>query len=253
MSEPGFEILYEEGPCLVVNKPGGVLTQAPPGIDSLERRVKQFLKTRDGKPGNVYLGVAHRLDRPVSGAIVLAKHARAARRLCEQFQSRSVEKTYWALVEGQVGDETAVWTDTLRKIPDQARGEVVAADDPDARTAVLRYRVLQRMAHETWLEIRLETGRMHQIRIQASSRGHPVLGDELYGSTRGFGPPASDARQRWIALHARSLSFVHPMTRAPISVTAPLSAYWEETGLVEPAAATLACRGGNLQPPTAKR
>ena len=232
MHAPGFEILYEEGPCLVVNKPGGVLTQAPPGIDSVERRLKQFLKTRDNKPGSVYLGLAHRLDRPVSGVMVFAKHVRAARRLCEQFESRAVEKTYWALVEGQVETETDVWTDSLRKVPDQPRGEIVRQDHPDARTAIL-YRVLQQTVHGTWLEIRLETGRMHQIRIQAASRGYPVLGDELYGSTRSFGPETLDPRERWIALHARNLVFRHPMTRVPVSVTAPLSPYWDEVGIVE--------------------
>ena len=108
-------------------------------------------------------------------------------------------------------------------------------DHPEARTASLRYRVLQQTVHVTWLEIQLETGRMHQIRIQAASRGHPVLGDELYGSTRSFGPETSDPRERWIALHARSLEFRHPMTRVPVSVTAPLSPYWAEAGIVESA------------------
>jgi len=233
MPAAGFEILYEEGPCLAVNKPGGVLTQAPPGIDSLELRIKQFLKKRDGKPGNVYLGVAHRLDRPVSGVMVFAKHARAARRLCEQFESRAVEKTYWALVEGRVEKDEDVWTDTLRKIPDQARGEIVAADHPDGRAAILRHRVLRRAARSTWLEIRLGTGRMHQIRIQAASRGHPVLGDELYGSATSFGPHAADPRARWIALHARSLALRHPMNRTPVLITAPLAPYWAEWGVVE--------------------
>ena len=166
--------------------------------------------------------------------MVFAKHVRAARRLCEQFESRAVEKTYWALVEGHVEKETDVWTDSLRKVPDQPRGEIVPQDHPDARTAILRYRVLQQTVHGTWLEIQLETGRMHQIRIQAASRGHPVLGDELYGSTRSFGPQTLDPRERWIALHARSLAFQHPMTRVPVSVTAPLSPYWEEAGIVEP-------------------
>ena len=97
----GFDILYEEGPCLVVVKPGGVATQAPPGIDSLEVRVKEFLRVRDSKAGNVYLGVPHRLDRPVSGVMVLARHVRAARRLSDQFEARTVRKTYWAVVEGR--------------------------------------------------------------------------------------------------------------------------------------------------------
>src|SRR5689334_12976722 len=112
---PGFDILYEQGPCLVVNKPPGLLTQAPPGIDSLELRVKRFLKAREHQPGNVYLGVPHRVDRPVSGVIVLAKHVRAARRLSEQFEARTVRKIYWALVEGHVTPESGTWTDQLKK------------------------------------------------------------------------------------------------------------------------------------------
>jgi 23S rRNA pseudouridine1911/1915/1917 synthase len=93
-------LLYESGPCYVVNKPSGLLTQAPPGIDSLEARMKELLKAREQKEGNVYLGVPHRLDRPVSGAMVLARHARAARRLSEQFEARTVHKKFWACVSG---------------------------------------------------------------------------------------------------------------------------------------------------------
>src|SRR5438552_3592353 len=100
-SEP-IEILYEQGPCLVVHKPAGLLTQAPPGIDSLERRLKSFFKQRDALPGNVYLGMPHRLDRPVSGAVVVARHVRACRRLSDQFSGRLVGKRYWACIEGTV-------------------------------------------------------------------------------------------------------------------------------------------------------
>src|SRR5690242_5724533 len=105
-----IEVLYEDGPCLVVNKPGGLLTQAVPGVDSLEVRIKEVLKKRAGKTqGDVYLGVPHRLDRPVSGVMIFARHVRAARRLAEQFEGRMVRKTYWALVEGEVADDTGVW------------------------------------------------------------------------------------------------------------------------------------------------
>src|SRR5438552_16225005 len=125
MLPTGFDILYEQGPCLVVNKPGGLLTQAPPEIDSLEVRVKRFLKARENKPGNVYLGVPHRLDRPVSGAMVLALHVRAARRLSEQFEERRIRKTYWALTEGSIEPAEGTWTDYLRKINGEPRTVVV--------------------------------------------------------------------------------------------------------------------------------
>lgn len=220
------EILYEVGPCLVVNKPAGVLTQAPPGIDSLESRIKQFLKVRDQKPGKVYLGVPHRLDRPASGAMVFAKHVRAARRLSEQFEARVVRKLYWAWVSGHVSPADGVWRDWIRKVPEQARAEIVAPDQPDAREAVLHYRTLATVPAGSWLEIELETGRMHQIRVQAGSRGHPLWGDALYGSTVEFGELSADVRLRAIALHARRLEFRHPMTHEPVAVEAPPPAYW---------------------------
>ncbi|MCH8921678.1 MAG: RNA pseudouridine synthase, partial [Planctomycetes bacterium] len=220
MQPTGFDILLEDGPCLLVNKPSGVLTQAPPGVDSLEVRVKRFLKQRDEKPGGVYLGVPHRLDRPVSGAMVLAKHVRAARRISEQFEARSLKKTYWACVAGRVEPAEGTWRDWLRKIPGEARAEVVEEANPDAREAVLHYRTLGVEAAGTWLEIELETGRTHQIRVQAASREHPIIGDDLYGSTTPFGPERDDRRLRAIALHARRLELRHPMTHEPICVDA---------------------------------
>lgn len=234
MLATGLEILYEDGPCFVASKPGGLLTQAVPGVDSLEVRLKQFLKAREQKPGNIYLGVPHRLDRPVSGALVFARHVRATKRLCEQFEGRMVRKTYWAVVEGSVTDDQGTWIDHLRKIPDQPMAEIVPRTHPDARLAVLHYRVLQRGPDRTWLEIELETGRMHQIRLQAASRGHPIRGDFQYGSPACFGPPTADPRERWIALHARMLGFRHPMTRQSVVVTAPLPASWQELDIHEP-------------------
>jgi RluA family pseudouridine synthase len=226
MPNANLEILYEEGPCLAVNKPAGVLTQAPSGIDSLEFRIKDFLKARDHKPGNVYLGVPHRLDRPASGAMVFAKHVRAARRLAEQFESRVVRKIYWACVSGRLDEAEGTWEDFVRKVPDEPRAEIVPPDHPDGRKAILRYRTLAVASWGSWLEVELETGRMHQIRIQAASRGHALLGDAMYGSEAAFGQPHEDWRLRAIALHARTLEFRHPMTHEPVAVTAPVSADW---------------------------
>lgn len=243
-----IDILYEDGPCLVVNKPAGLLTQAPAGIDSLEVRIKRFYKEREQKTGKIYLGLPHRLDRPASGAIVFARHVRAARRLAKQFEERTVGKIYWALVEGDVQPDEGTWTDHLHKRHGMAAAIVVPEDDPRGKLATMRYRVLKRGGGResfsrvaetdtaerfsekdsrplwTWLEIELETGRTHQIRVQAASRGHPVLGDVQYGATRPFGPQYEDERLRAIALHARSLSFSHPMTRQVVEVVAPVSA-----------------------------
>jgi 23S rRNA pseudouridine1911/1915/1917 synthase len=214
----------------MVNKPGGVLTQAPPGIDCMEVRIKRFLKQRDEKPGNVYLGTPHRLDRPVSGVMVFAKHVRAARRISEQFEGRTVEKTYWAIVEGNVEQDSGTWTDYVRKVPDEARSEIVAEDHDEGKVAILHFRVLDRFPFGTCLEIELETGRTHQIRVQAGSRKHPILGDQLYRASKPFGPQANDDRLRWIALHARSLKIRHPMTREVVCQTAPLPEAWRELG-----------------------
>lgn len=229
MEPSGFEFLYEEGPCLVVAKPAGLLTQAPPYIDSLERRIKEYFKQRDDKPGRVYLGVPHRLDRPVSGALVMAKHVRAARRLSEQFERRMVDKVYWALLEGDMELDEGTWNDSVRKVPNVARGEVVPQDHPEGRSAVLHYCVRGRWEGCTFVEIRLETGRYHQIRVQAAARGNPVLADRQYGALQSFGPVCEDERERAIALHARQLSFYHPMTREPTTIVAPLPAYWPES------------------------
>ena len=228
---PGFDILHEDAACLVVAKPPGLLTQAPLGIDSLEVRIKAWLKERDQLFGDVYLGVPHRLDRPVSGVIAFAKNVKAARKISEQFERRFVEKQYWALVGGDVQPEAATWTDHLKKIYGKPRSQVVDAADPEGKLAILHYRVLQRLPGRTLLEIRLETGRTHQIRIQCASRGHPLIGDELYGSPEPFGPPHADERQRLIALHARSLKFRLPTTREDASFLAPLPELWGEVGV----------------------
>lgn len=225
---PEIEFLHQDGPVLVVNKPAGLLTQAPPEVDSMELRLKRYLKITEEKPGKVYLGVPHRLDRPVSGAMVFAKHVRAARRLAEQFEFRSVVKRYWAIVEGIPEDESGEWTDFMRKIPGQAKSEVVEADHPDAQLAILKYQILQRFEARALLEIKLETGRTHQIRLQCAQRNLPVVGDFQYNAQASFGEFQPDERKRRIALHARYLKFEHPMTREIVSITAPLSGPWND-------------------------
>lgn len=232
MASPSLDILYHKGPCLVVNKPAGLLTQAPAGIDSLEEHVKAFYRQHEAKEGNMYLGLPHRLDRPVSGAIVFARHARAAQRIATQFEHRTVTKMYWAVVEGEVQPAEGAWTDYLHKRHGMAQSIVVAADDPRGKIAILHYRVLARLdGVGTWLEVQLETGRTHQIRIQCASRGHAVLGDAQYGATQPFGEQFEDERLRAIALHARQLAFRHPMLDELVDVTAPLSAAWNDLKL----------------------
>lgn len=220
-------VLYEDNHCLVVAKPAPLLTQGvPPGIPTLESMVKEYLRERYHKLGNVYLGIPHRLDRPVSGVVLFARNTKAARRLAEQFQERRVEKLYWAEVEGQVEPCEGSWHDWLLKIPEESRAVRVDAGAAGARQAVLHYRQLATTAGSTLLELRPLTGRMHQIRVQSAARGWPIRGDVFYGATQSFGPPAESPRERVIALHARSLTFLHPIRFEPLTVTAPLPALW---------------------------
>ncbi|HEX5471568.1 MAG TPA: RluA family pseudouridine synthase [Lacipirellulaceae bacterium] len=222
-----LEILYDSGPCLVVNKPAGVLTQAPAGIDSMEVRVKAFYRQREQKEGNIYLGLPHRLDRPVSGAIVFARHVRAARRLSAQFEDRTVTKVYWAVVEGVVEPDEGTWTDYLHKRHGMAQSIVVPEGDPRGKLAVMHYRVLAHIEKiGTMLEVELETGRTHQIRVQTASRGHAVVGDTPYGARLPFGEQFEDERLRAIALHARQLGFNHPMTGEAVDIIAPMPRAW---------------------------
>jgi len=257
----GLPILYEDPDFLVINKPAGLLTQAALGIDSLEVRVKRLLQERRGADipvcqptvgsSEIYLGLPHRLDRPVSGAILFAKSVAAARRMSKQFEWRRVEKTYWALVEGDVTPDEGTWSDQLKKIEGEPRTVVANLGDPEGRNAILHYRVILRLPEiplplgegggcrppgedrATLLEITLETGRTHQIRVQSASRGHPLLGDELYGSRQPFGPSSDDERQRLIALHARALRFWQHPLRQYITVKAPLPDYWADVGVRE--------------------
>jgi 23S rRNA pseudouridine1911/1915/1917 synthase len=224
-----LDILFEDNHCLAVAKPAPLLTQGvPPGLPTLEAMVKDYLRERYRKPGNVYLGIPHRLDRPVSGVIIFARNSKAARRLAEQFQQGQVVKTYWAMVEGQVEPAEGTWVDWLLKVKAEARSQRVEEATPGARRAELEYRCKQRADGRSLLELRPRTGRMHQIRLQAASRGWPILGDTLYGSTQSFGPPAELPRDRIIALHARSLTFLHPIRYEPVTLVAPLPVCWRE-------------------------
>jgi RluA family pseudouridine synthase len=239
-----LSVLHDDGPVLVVNKPAGLLTQAPRGIDSLELWVRDYYRAKEQIEGNFYLGLVHRIDRPVTGAIVFGRNLRATQRLAKQFEERTVSKTYWALVEGHVEADEGTWRDHLHKRHGMAAAIVVPEDDPRGKHAVLHYRVRWRSPSEessrcwTWLEIELETGRTHQIRVQAGSRGHAVLGDFQYGATTSFGPagpadPTTAEREAQIALHARSLAFRHPMRDESVGVTAPLNESWRVAGAPE--------------------
>ncbi len=220
------EILYEDNHCLAVCKPAGLLTQGSSvEIPSLEEQAKQYLREKYHKAGRVYLGVPHRLDRPVSGVVLFARQTKSAQRLAEQFRNRQVKKKYWAILEGKVEPQEGAWEDWIRKVPGQARAEKGEKGDEGTKQAQLNYRCLNSSHDFSRVEIELLTGRMHQIRLQSSSRGWPVIGDFLYGARSGFGetPHPSEAV---IALHARNLTFLHPIRFEPITLTAPLPEKW---------------------------
>lgn len=220
-------VLYEDHHLLVVNKPAPLLTQAPPGVPSLEAAAKAYIKEKCAKPAGVYLGIPHRLDRPVSGVVCFARNTKAAQRVHAQFADHKVRKVYWALVEGAVAPESGVWEDWMRKLAEESRVERASEGEAGAKLAMLEYRVLRALPDCTLVELAPLTGRMHQLRVQSAWRGHPVLGDAQYGSPRAFGPPAEQPRDRVIALHARKLTLTHPFTKQELTVEAPLPDYWQ--------------------------
>lgn len=215
----GFAVLYEDNQILAVNKsPGWATMGLPRGEVTLLSQLKEWIKERDSKPGEVYLGVVSRLDTPVSGAVLLGKTSKAAARLNEQFRTRGVTKTYWAVVEGHLYPLQGRLHHWLRIDKRFHRVHRTHAKDPFGQEAVLDYRVLAQAAGLTWLEIQPQTGRKHQIRAQLGVIGHPIMGDAKYGAKRPF--------TEGIALHARQVTFVHPASQQEMTVVAPLPSSW---------------------------
>lgn len=227
------QILCEDGPLLAVNKPAGLLTQGvPQGLPTLEGWVRDYLKRTYDKLGNVYLGIPHRLDRPVSGVILFARNSKAAARLAEQFRERTVRKWYLAMVEGAPPAPSGRLTDWLLKDAGQAHVYVVPPGLPQAKRAELSYEVLSSCGDRSLIRVELHTGRMHQIRVQLAAIGCPVVGDRQYGATAPFpGLAAADDRTEVIALHAEQLELRHPIRYDLIRLTAPLPACWQAFGL----------------------
>jgi len=220
MKPPPLEVLYEDNHLLVVNKPAGLPTMGvSPDRPSLLTVAKEYVKRRYHKPGNVYLGILSRLDAPVTGVVLLARTSKAARRLTEQFRTRAVEKLYWALVEGTIDPPEATCEDWLARDKRHRRMHVVGPTMPGAQLARLRYRRLAALGICSLLEITLETGRKHQIRLQLAERGHPILGDRKYGSMRPWSPG--------IALHARRLTVAHPIGGHSLTFEAPPPGPWQ--------------------------
>lgn len=225
-----IEVLYEDNHCLAVNKPAGLLSQGDEtGDPSLVTWAASYLKAKYKKPGNVYVGLVHRLDRPTSGVVLLARTSKAASRLAEQFRRGDVVKVYWALVEGTPREPAGVWNDVLMKDRSSNRVRVVAdSGREEGRFAQVEYRVLGSSRGWTKLELRPATGRGHQLRVQLAERGLPIVGDRKYGAATTV--EAEDGHRR-IALHARELHFAHPTRGETISIIASLPQDWPEGAL----------------------
>jgi 23S rRNA pseudouridine1911/1915/1917 synthase len=233
-------VIFEDEHCLAIVKPAGQFVQgswAPEGERTLEQDVHNHLAPDN--PAAAFVGIVHRLDRPVSGLLIWAKTRKAARRLSTQFERRQVQKEYWAMTEaqrvpalpgepvctGQTAAHEGTWTDWLTSpgVPGVARA--VESGAPGARVAVTRFRFEDAAGLKPglrWLRLWPETGRTHQLRVQSAARGLPILGDSTYGAEEEFAPG--------IALHARSLSLRHPMLGTPLELVAPLPPSWDLFG-----------------------
>jgi len=220
----GFHVEYEDNHLIVVNKESGVLVQGDSTGDTpLSEIVKQYLKDKYNKPGNVFCGVLHRLDRPVSGLVVLAKTSKGLTKMNEVFRRREVHKTYWAITKRRPKEMAGKLTHWLKKDP--AKNKTKTFDKPraDAQKAELSYKILGSLKNHWLIEVHPLTGRSHQIRAQFAAVGCPIKGDIKYG----YAEPNPDAS---IHLHARKLSFEHPIKREPVSLTGslPEEEFWQQ-------------------------
>lgn len=218
-----LEVLYEDNHLLAINKAPGMLVQGDEtGDRTLADEAKAYIKTRYKKPGAVFLGVVHRLDRPVSGVVVFARTSKSLSRMNELFRERQTGKLYWAVVEKSPPAAEATLVHWLQKDEASNKTTVFRKETRGALRSELSYRVLRNLQGSFLLEVRPLTGRSHQIRAQLSAVGSPIIGDVKYGSSRETGDGS-------IALHARQLTFMHPVKKVPLSVTAdpPERPWWK--------------------------
>lgn len=195
------EVLYEDNHVIVVYKPANILSQSDiTGDVDMLTLVKQYVKEKYNKPGNVYLGLVHRIDRPVQGVMIFAKTSKAAARLSKQIQNHEFCKQYLAIINGNLSEKKGEFRDYLEK---QENGNTIVTDKEHGKESILKYEVLKEIDNLSLVNIELITGRHHQIRVQFSSRGYPLVGDQRYGK--------QDNKQ--ICLCSYKLSFIHPITK----------------------------------------
>ena len=212
----GVSPLYEDNHIIIVNKRAGEIVQGDKTGDTpLSEMVKAYIKEKCHKPGDVFLGVVHRVDRPVSGVVLFARTSKALSRLSEMFRTRAIRKTYWAIVSNQPPQEEGTLTHWLTRNPKNNTSRAYDREVPNSKQAILDYRIIGHSNRYWLLEVDLHTGRHHQIRCQLAKIGCPIKGDLKYGAQRS-NPDGS------ISLHARSIQFEHPVSHLPIDITAPV-------------------------------
>ncbi len=210
-----LRVLFEDNHLLVVNKrPGDIVQGDQTGDTPLSEVAKAWIKEKYAKPGKVFLGVVHRLDRPTSGIVVFARTSKALSRMNALFKDKKVRKTYWALVASPPPSESGRLVHWLERNPKQNKSYAYPEAGPDRKKAVLNYRLLKALDRYFLLEVDLETGRHHQIRAQLAAIGCPIKGDLKYGYPR-------SNRDGSIHLHARSIEFEHPVRNTLVQLTAP--------------------------------
>ncbi len=217
-------VLFEDNHLLIINKPAGVLVQGDETGDTpLVEVCKDYIKKKYGKPGEVFLGVVHRLDRPVSGVVVFARTSKALGRMNELFRSRETKKIYWALTENVPKPSQGTLVHWLRKDERKNKTTAFSKETPDALRSELSYKLLESKGAHFLVEVEPVTGRPHQIRVQLSTLGCPIFGDLKYGSVTATGDGS-------IGLHARSLEFIHPVKHEKLKVSAPVPSteWWHD-------------------------
>jgi 23S rRNA pseudouridine1911/1915/1917 synthase len=211
-----LEILFEDNHLLIVNKKSGDIVQADKtGDKPLSEVVKEYIKEKYNKPGEVFLGVIHRLDRPTSGIIIFARTSKALERLNKMLRERNVSKTYWAVIKNNPKNTKDTLIHFLKKNPKNNKSTVFKKEAEGSKKAILHYTIIKNLKNYSLLEIDLETGRHHQIRAQLSFIGSPIKGDLKYGASR-------SNKDGSIHLHARKINFTHPVSKKIITIIAPV-------------------------------